>query len=379
MFSGMRLFFCGAIAVDLLLDRERRSALLVLIAPASAYLIWFLTFGVSGVASHRSPLSLPALVSLVHYVPFGLGAAVAGLAGFSSNWGEAALALGAALLALSWYTRGRVDSRVLGALAGVALQFAITGLVRAQLGDAQAASPRYVYVAAALLLPVAADALAGVRWRGALGWPLMAGFLLAFLNGAVHLDSFARDRVALIALQNGELQTLMAFRGAPDMNLNQEIDQAVMPKITPGLYFAATDALGSPLPAVDVPGLRRLPAAAVNQAMVSAFGAALRTRQAGPRLDAASLYRNCRTYLGESTAYVDVTVPSRGIRRIGASDGGLASLWLSYLSAPVGGPQRQVFLVPNMWTEVSLPDTGSNIDWQLRIALPPAGEIAICG
>ena len=66
-------------------------------------------------------------------------------------------------------------------------------------------------------------------------------------------------------------------------------------------------------------------------------------------------------------------------RRISASDGGLASLWLSYLSSPVGGPQRQVFLVPNVWTEVTVPDTGSDIDWQLRIALPPAGQIAICG
>ena len=379
MFSGMGLFFCGAIAVDLLLDRERRSALLVLIAPAAAYLVWFLTFGVSGVASHRSPVSLSALVSLVHYVPFGLGAAIAGLAGFSSNWGEAALALAAALLALSWYTRGRVDSRVVGALAGVVLQFAITGLVRAQLGDAQAASPRYVYVAAALLLPVAADLMAGVRWQGGLGWLLLAGFALAFLNGAVHLDSFARDRIALIALQNGELQTLMAFRGAPDINLNQEIDQAVIPKITPGLYFAATDALGSPLPAVDVSGLRRLPAAAVNQAMVSAFAGALRIGQTSPPNDAATVSGTCRTYLGESTAYVDVTIPSRGTRRISARDGGLASLWLSYLSSPVGGPQRQVFLVPNVWTEVTVPDTGSDIDWQLRIALPPAGQIAICG
>src|SRR5207244_418696 len=239
--------------------------------------------------------------------------------------------------------------RGIAALAGVVLQFAITGLVRAQLGDAQAASPRYVYVAAALLLPVAADLMAGVRWQGGLGWLLLAGFALAFLNGAVHLDSFARDRIALIALQNGELQTLMAFRGAPDMNLNQEIDQAVIPKITPGLYFAATDALGSPLPAVDVSGLRRLPAAAVNQAMVSAFAGALRIGQTSPPNDAATVSGTCRTYLGESTAYVDVTIPSRGTRRISASDGGLASLWLSYLSSPVGGPQRQVFLVPNVW------------------------------
>jgi hypothetical protein len=382
MFSGVGLFFCGAIAVDLLIDRRRRSALVVLIAPAAAYLAWFLTFGTAGVTSHRSPLSISALLSLVHYVPFGVGAAIAGLAGFSSHWGEAALALAAALLALRWYTRGRVDSRVAGALTGVLLQFAITGLVRAQFGDEQAAAPRYVYVAAAFLLPVVADALADLRWRSALGGLVLAGFALAFLNGAVHLRSFARDRDAIIALQNAELQTLMAFRGAPDMNLEQQIDPAVMPPVTPGPYFSATDALGSPVPAIDVAGLRQLPGAAVNQAMVSAFGGSLRNRQ-GPRSDAASLngphYTNCRTYLGESTAYVDVTVPSGGTVPISASDGGLASLWLSYLSDPVGGPQRQVFLVPNVWTEVTTPDTGTPIVWRLRVALPPAGQITVCG
>jgi hypothetical protein len=377
MFSGIGLFFCGAIAVDLLLDRQRRSALWVLVAPALAYLAWYFTFGASGVTSHRSPFSVSAVLSLVHYVPFGVGTAIAGLAGLSSHWGEVALAAAAALLALRWFTKGRVDSRVVGALAGVILQFALTGLVRAQLGDEQAAAPRYVYVAAAFLLPVAADALNDLPWRGVFGWLVLAGFALALLNGAIHLRSFARDRDAIIALQQAELQTLMAFRGAPDMNLNQQIDPAVMPPVTAGLYFAAVDALGSPVPAVDLAGLRALPGAPVNQAMVSAFGGALRAAPDG--LDAASLGRRCQAaYLGESTAYADVTVASRGTVRIIATDGGLASLWLSYRSDPVGSPQRQVFLVPGTWTEITAPDTGSTIDWRLRVGLPPAGQITIC-
>ncbi len=373
MFQGVGLFFCAAVAVDLLLDRQRRSALVVLIAPAAAYLAWFVTFGVSGVTSHRSPLSISALVSLVHYVPFGLGAAIAGLGGFSSHWGEAALAVAAALLALRWYALGRVDSRVLGALAGVLVQFVLTGLVRAQLGDEQAAVPRYVYVAAAFLLPVAAAALADLRWRGVIGGLVMAGFALAFLNGAIHLRSYAGDRAALVALQNAELQTLMAFRGAPDMQLNQQIDAAVMPPVTPGSYFAAVDALGSPVLAVDLAGLRRLPPAAVNQAMVSAFGGSLRI-QPGQVPDA-----RCQTYPGEATAYADVSVPSGATITASASDGGLASLWLSYLSDPVGNPQAQVFLLPGRPTGVTVPDTGRAIVWRLRIGLPPAGQITICG
>jgi len=375
MFSGMGLFFCGAIAVDLLIDRPRRSATVVLIAPGVAYLAWFLTFGVSGVASHRSPLSVAALVSLVHYVPFGLGAAIAGLAGFSSHWGEAALAVAAALLALAWYMRGRLDSRLIGALAGVVLQFAATGLVRAQFGDEQAAAPRYVYVAAAFLLPVVAEVLAGVPWRGVLGWVLLAGFALAFLNGAVHLRGFARDRDAIIVLQNAELQTLTAFRGAPDMSLNQQIDPAVMPPVTPGAYFAAIDALGSPVPVLEVSALRRLPAAAVNQAMVSAFGGALRVRP----LDQAPADASCQTAMGEATAYADIAVPSGRAVAIGATDGGPVSLWLSYQSDPLGAPQGQLYLLPGRPVGVTTPDTGTAIIWRLRISLPPAGQVAICG
>ena len=378
MFSGIGLFFCGAIAVDLLLDRQRRSALWVLIAPALAYLVWYFTFGAAGITSHRSPFSVAALLSLVHYVPFGLGSAIAGLAGFSSHWGEAALAAAAALLAIRWYTRGRVDSRVVGALAGVILQFALTGLVRAQLGDDQAAAPRYVYVAAAFLLPVAADALADLPWRGILGWLAMAAFALALVNGGIHLRSFASERDAVIVLQQAELQTLVAFRGAPDMNLNQQIDPAVMPPVTAGLYFAAIDALGSPLPAVDLAGLRALPGAAVNQAMVSAFSGSLQISQAAPTPQGTPIGAGCADHPGESTVYADVTVRSRGSVTIDATDGGLASLWLSYLSDPVGAPQRQVFLVPGTRTVVTAPDTGSPIDWRLRVGLPPAGQITIC-
>lgn len=374
MFSGVGLFFCGAIAVDLLIDRQRRSALAVLIAPAVAYLAWFATFGASGVTSHRSPFTIAALISLVHYVPFGLGAAIAGLAGLSSHWGEAAIAAAAALLALRWYTRGRVDGRVIAALAGVLFQFALTGLVRAQFGDEQAAAPRYVYVAAAFLLPVAADALADVPWRGVLGGLVLAGFALAALNGAVHLRSFARDRDALLALQNAELQTLMAFRGAPDMNLDRQIDPAVMPPVTPRVYFSAIDALGSPVPAVDVAGLDRLPGAAVNQAVVSAFGGALRISQAGQAPAGAS----CQSYLGAATTYADVSVASRRTVTITASDGGPASLWLSYRSDPVGAPQGQVFLLPGRPTVAQVPDTGTAIVWRLRIGLPEAGQISVC-
>lgn len=373
MFSGVGLFFCAAVLVDLVFDRERRRYLISLVLPAVAYLMWFAIFGAAGVAAHRSPLSLTAVLSLVSYVPFGIGAALAGLAGLSSRWALASLAVGSAVLAIRWVQRGRLDSRSLGALAGVVSQFAVTGLVRAQFGDEQAAAPRYVYVAAAFLLPVVADALRDVRWQGVLGWALVAGYALALLNGAVHLRQFAHERAAAVAVQSAELETLSVFEGAPDMNLNQLVDPA-LPPITAGQYFTAVDALGSPVPATDVGGLAHLPATAVNQAMQSVFAGAVRTDAAGT----GKATNACQDSQAAATAYVDRPVPSNGTISLAGSAGGTASIWISYLAPPTGLPAKQVVLIPGTVTTIRLPDTGKAIDWTVRVGLPPAGTVSIC-
>src|SRR5207253_6796146 len=130
--------------VDVLLDSERRRYLWTLALPALAYGLWYLEFGRSGVHSLRSPFSLGALQSLIGYVPTGIGAAAAGLLSLSIDWSQVGLAALVTGLAVLWYRAGRIDGRVLGAAAGIIAQFALTGLVRAQLGDQQAGSPRYV-------------------------------------------------------------------------------------------------------------------------------------------------------------------------------------------------------------------------------------------
>lgn len=372
MFSGVGLFFCAAILVDLVLDPARRRYLVTLTLPAAAYLAWFAIFGASGVSAHRSPLSLAALLSLASYVPFGLGAAVAGLAGLSSRWGAASLATAAVLVGIRWSQRGRIDSRMLGALAGVLSQFALTGLVRAQFGDEQAAASRYVYVAAPFLLLLLTDALRDVRWEGFFRWVLAVGFALAVLNGGLQLRQFAHQRLAAVTIQAAELETLSVFRDAPDLDRERLVDP-VLPPITAGQYFSAVEALGSPVPSTDLGGLTRLPGAAVNQAMESVFAGALRvggTSQPAPA--------SCQLFQSASTVYVDRPVPSGGTVSLNGSAGGTASLWISYLADPVGPPEQQVVLTPGSFTTVRLPDTGKPIDWNLRVALPAAGTLSVC-
>ena len=64
MFSGIGIFFCAAIAVQLLVDRRRHAQLGVAILPVLAYLVWFFAYGRAGAVSHRFPLSPTALISL---------------------------------------------------------------------------------------------------------------------------------------------------------------------------------------------------------------------------------------------------------------------------------------------------------------------------
>jgi hypothetical protein len=373
MFSGMGIFFCVAVAVDLLLDPRRRAFLLALILPGLAYVAWFALYGAAGISSHRSPLSLNAVGSLASYLPAGIGAALAGLLGLSSRWAAALLAATAALLAVRWYQRGRVDSRILGAAAGLMGQYAATGLVRGQLGDQQAAASKYIYVGAAFLLLIVADALQDVPWRSLVGGLLMLVLAFGLVDSAIHLRLFARDRTSLTAVVDAELETLLSFRGAPAMALDRDIHPPITP-LTAGQFFTAVDALGSPVPSIDVAGLARLRPTAVSQTMTAVFGPSLQVREGtsaepGP----------CQTFQGAATAYADLVVPDGGAVSITSTVAGVASLSLAYRVPPAGAPQRQWVLTPSTITTVTVPATGAPIDWRLVVGLPPAGQISICG
>jgi hypothetical protein len=114
MSTGTGLFWWVLVAVDLLFSPPRRRYLWILAGPMLAYLVWFAAFGRTGIASHRSPLSIDAFLQLAGFVPSGIGAAIAGTFGLSAEWGELALAVTAAALGILWYQRRwKIDSLVL--------------------------------------------------------------------------------------------------------------------------------------------------------------------------------------------------------------------------------------------------------------------------
>src|SRR5439155_100537 len=143
------------------------------------------------------------------------------------------------------------------------LQFALTGLVRGQLGDLQAAEPRYVYVAAVFLILIITDAVAELAVPRRVVAASAVAFLAALAYSGAHLQVYAHQRNAAMNLQAAQLQTVTAFRHAPSIDADTFIDGGETP-VTSRKYDAAVDALVSPVPSVDVNGLVALPAVAVG-------------------------------------------------------------------------------------------------------------------
>jgi len=373
MFSGIGLFFCAALAIGLALDPGRRRRLVALVIPAAAYLAWFVTFGATATSGHRSPLTTAALLSLPSFVPFGVGSALAGLVGLSSRWAAVFLAFVAALLALRWYQRRRIGSAVLGAGVAILLQFALTGLVRGQLGDLQAAEPRYVYVAAVFLILIITDAVAELAVSRRVVAASAVVFLAALAYSGAHLQVYAHQRNAAMNLQAAQLQTVTAFRHAPSIDADTFIDGGETP-VTSRQYDAAVDALGSPVPSVDVNRLLALPAVAVDPVVRRLFARSLTAGQIGSGPVAGS----CKTYDGRVVSSVDVRPPSNQPVDVSLSDGGPVDVSLTLVGEPTGPPDLQLELAPQTAMALRVPDAGAPIGWRLRIGLPGAGTATIC-
>lgn len=356
--SGIGLFFCGALAVDLLLDRSRRHYLWVLIAPAVAYTLWYVKFGLQYAGVHRSPLSLTALQQLVGYVPLGIGAAMAGLFSLSVNWSQLALAVLTAGLAVVWYRAGKVGSRVVGAAVGLILQFALTGLVRAQFGDLQAGSPRYVYIGSVFLVLILTDAVRELPWRGLWRPALAAVVIMSIGWNAVHLRQAAASKDVQFAFQKAELRTVWLFRDAPGIDLNARIDPVLMPQVSVGAYLRSREQLGSPLPDITPGGLQELDPHAVNQAMRNMMPIKIEST------DPPGKVTQCRS--SSAGGGIDITLAGGSTAVLHSSR--LAQVQLStwVMGDQPDTPGIVLRTAADGSATVILPDTGQGIDWHVR-------------
>lgn len=252
MFSGVGLFFGAAAAVQLATTPDRRGDLVWFAPVAVALGAWFLAFGHSGGPS--TPLSLADIATLPLYVIWGLGASAGGLIGVGGLVGLAVLVLAGLAVGFAW-RRGGIDAFGLGIVAGLISFYAVTGLIRVQLGYQQSGAGRYNYEGAVFWLLLLADAARRLPWRGTWRPALVACLFLACFNSGVLLVTFAAAKSVQMERQIADLQALAAERGDPCLNPNGAVDLLVMPQETsPALYYRAVDRYGDPsasLPVVD--------------------------------------------------------------------------------------------------------------------------------
>jgi hypothetical protein len=369
--SGIGLFYCAAVGVDMALDRERRRRLWTVAVSAVVYVTWYEMFGKAGVrAAGDRPLSLSTIEGLVQYVPSGIGAVVAGVFGAPSGYSQLMLPLVLVAVALMWYRERRVDSLVLGVVAGLVFQFTLTGLARAQYGTLQADSSRYIGAAAPLVLIVLADAARRLPSSRVTVAVLAAVSLVALFGNVTALHDAQTARNAEAAFQKDELETLWLFRDAPDLKGSAVVDTNNMPTLTADDYISSRRNLGSPLPGVSLSQLSRLRNAPVNQVMRNVMPLVTRTL---PRRAPASA-RTC-TSVGLSGGTVNLQADGGSTFYVTASSIDSVAIEYWYQGPSAGYTPQAVTVAPGTTLAVTLPQTGMDVTWHVSIANSAPAEV----
>ena len=160
MTSGFGIFMLVLVGLDLLLDPVRRRLVLALAIPAGVYLGWYVLFGRNGVATTRDPFTVDAFLSVPAFVLDGVGTAFGSALGVGPLLGRiAAIALAVAIV-VRLVRREPVSGRAIAFFGAIVFEYALLGLLRAQLFDSAAEYSRYAYLSGMLALLALAN-LAG--------------------------------------------------------------------------------------------------------------------------------------------------------------------------------------------------------------------------
>jgi hypothetical protein len=271
MFSGIAV---PMVAVAGLVALGRRGPIAFLQTagpPAVLFSVWFLTVGSTGL-EHHAPATESAVALLPAYIWVGVRSSAESIAGSSMGALALVVAVVGGLLAAGVRDR-RVPLPPLACAVGAALLFLVTGFGRTSLGVDQANSARYMYIAAALLLPVIVLGLSELGrllpglWIVPAGLGLVAaGMVLSELQlharAQAERDGFIREQILGAAIPERFDGPLLA--DTPD------------PRFSPNLQLAELLAMRD---SGNLPGTPRPSPAALLQA---AAGLQIASRPAAP-------------------------------------------------------------------------------------------------
>jgi hypothetical protein len=392
MCSGVGLAFVVAVGVELLFDACRRRLLPAVIVPTALFVAWFVAYGAglrgtpgapcptcapTGFAAdiHKGPIGIDYLSHLAAFVASGLEASIGAVFG-APALAAILLPILAALLAFSWYRQRTIHSWQLGMVVGVVAWFTLVGLGRAQRGPGGATDSHYLYIGAVFLLPLIADAAKELPWRWLWKPTIAIAFAVAVSSNVVQLRDLALGQTDTMRIENAELQTVDAFRGAPDMELDRGLDDVIMPQLRAGSYLEATSQLGSPVPHATVDTLKQLPTQVVDREMVNLFGKALTVT---PDPSRSTQGVPCRRINSPAGSTIDLQVTAGESIVLVSSGDGDAYFFLGFLNPPTSQPVLQVFIPSSTPESVHMPNTGKPTVWLLRIQTNAVGLLQICG
>ncbi len=155
MWSGVALTMVVVVGVFALLARGVKVALATVVPPALVYLLWYAGWGHDDTAGREADPLTTAIQRLPEFAWEGLTSTVDDITGLAGI-GAAVLVLLGLFAVLRLRPSEPADARVLATAAGAVIFLLVTGIRRTSFGIETAGSGRYVYIVAALLLPLAA-------------------------------------------------------------------------------------------------------------------------------------------------------------------------------------------------------------------------------
>jgi hypothetical protein len=217
MFSGPAVAMVGVATLTVALRRRRwRDTVLTAAAPLAVFGVWYLLYGHR---AHRVPSKPGAEWTVVDWAWHGLTHAAEAVTGIPSSG-----ALLVLVLLFWWATHldeasGRASLAAAGVVGTVGL-YLLTATGRVSLGLQSADAGRYVYIAAALLIPGAAYALSRVVPRSAAGTGVVLAFcgLLAFHNLGLLRNGASKEMAREMELRGTVVAAARLLREGPTVD-----------------------------------------------------------------------------------------------------------------------------------------------------------------